>query len=608
MDTANFSQQLRALPTLVKMLAEDSSHKFKVSAAGHLSVLRNARWTASKTSLDTEAVQSLAHEIATKREQAVLGPWYLRVLRGADGLTIFGERRLDVPVEPLDNTVEDQLLQLARAGSTGLIAGTIGSKKGEVLLWLASQLGRRELVIVSDVPPRDMLEPTATHVFPPANERERRDLERLLRAHDCIFWDGLNRGDDLVSFASSPGTHNRWFTVDADSPEVLARRLRSIIGSAGQIRLDGCLFIDVDTEGDSKITSLVRRAESGWTEILSGEPSVREALEGIDDCFVTPAPKRPKPSGSAPPQAEPESVSESTSESISESISETTSEPLPAPQSEPISESDSHPDPTTTPSNSPERRRRPSPMAGIVSPKRAGGNSRAKSAFPDADEPPEEPTVNSGEHPVPDGMSLDELLMSDEIDEEELLRQSGEIDLQAFVEARNARMRQQRAKAERDEQTRLGAADQDSSGAIDAPPGLGLEYSSEHAETNVADGAAVDAMLAEMSRSQDKDSPPRFPDVDHSKLTPPVRDETTALTPVDMERIRESAHDDVSWLLQDDFIGGSSTDDDTLSDKKLPKEAASQTTSPSRPIWDADPASTDELSREELVQERSEGD
>ncbi|QDG51518.1 hypothetical protein FIV42_12410 [Persicimonas caeni] len=636
MDTANFSQQLRVLPTLVKMLAEDSTHKFKVSAAGHLSVLRGARWTASKTPLDVDAVQSLAREIAAKREQAVLGPWYLRVLRGADGLTIFGERRLDVPAEPLEDTVEDQLLQLARAGSTGSIAGTIGSKKGAVLLWLASQLGRRELVFVSDVPPRDLLEPTATHVFPPANDRERRDLERLLRAHDCIFWDGLNRGDDLVSFAGTPGAHNRWFTIDADSPDALARQLRSVVTPAGQIRLDSCLFIDVDAEGHSAITSLVRRDPSGWAEILSGGPSVLEVLEGLDDLFVAPAIERtPEPK----PASEPKPLSE------------------PKPHSEPLSEPESQPEVSSSPSNSPERRRRPSPMAGIVSPKRAGGQGRgSKSIFPNADKPPEEPTVNSdirpldgdsldgdslggdslggdslggkeqseptvnsGEHPVPDGMSLDELLKSDEIDEEELLRQSGEIDLQAFVKARNARMLQQHAKADENntaERTRVGTVDPslaadpsdlfEPSSSDAPPPGLGLEYSSEHAETNVADGAAVDAMLEKMGIEGNGDGPPQFPDVDHSKLTPPVRDETTALTPVDMERIRESAHDDVSWLLQDDFMGGEPADDETLSDHKLPQEVAEEGTSPSKPIWEADPASTDELTREDLQQSRSE--
>lgn len=421
---------------------------------------------------------------------------------------------------------------------------------------------------------------------------------------------------------SSPGTYNRWFTIDADAPDALARRLRSIVAPAGQIHLDSCLFIEVDAEGASKISSMVRSVESGWDEILSGDLSMCEMLEGLDDLFVRRESTRSAPGVSEPPRPPPKS--------ISKSISEPASEPLTAPQSEPLSEPESQPEHTLTPSNSPERRRRPSPMAGIISPQRAGRNSRSTSAFPNADTPPEEPTVNSdirplgddfespsedgysseneqqseptrnsSEHPIPDGMSLDELLMSDEIDQEELLRQSGEIDLQAFVEARNERRRQVQAAAACDD-----VAEGSSSSDVDAPPGLGLEYSSEHAETNIADGAAVDAMLAEMSRSGNDGCPPQFPDVDHSKLTPLVRDETTALTAVDMERIRESAHDDVSWLLQDDFVGDASSTGKRRNYQQNRPEVE-QATNPARPIWDADPASTDEISQEDIKQSRS---
>jgi hypothetical protein len=114
MDTANFSQQLRVLPTLVKTLAEDHTHKFKVSATGHLSVLRRARWSTAKTPLDADAVQSLAGEIAARADKAVLGPWFLCVLRGAEGLTIFGERRIELPEVPVADEVSQELLQRAR--------------------------------------------------------------------------------------------------------------------------------------------------------------------------------------------------------------------------------------------------------------------------------------------------------------------------------------------------------------------------------------------------------------------------------------------------------------------------------------------------------------
>jgi hypothetical protein len=573
MDTANFSQQLRVLPTLVKTLAEDHTHKFKLSAAGHLSVLRGARWSTAKAPLDAEAVQSLAAEIAAHAERAVLGPWFLCTLRGAVGLTIFGERRIGLPAEPIASEVREELLQLTRAGSTGLIAGGIGSNKASMLLWLASQLGRRELVFVSDVPPSELSAPTATHVFPPANDRERRDLERLLRAHDCIFWDRISRGDDLVSFTSTPNTHNRWFSIDADSAETLASRFRSVASTAGKLRLDSCMFIEVNAEAESRIASLCRHEDGGWTELLSTGPVLTKVLGGLADLLSTP-------------------------------------KPAPAPRTK----------------TSSARKRRPSPQAGIISPKRVGA-SRSKPKISGADTPPDEPTVNSDIQPLspeefddvsegsvagsrmtssqashPDGlegMSVAELKESAEIDEEELLRQSGEIDLQAFVAARNARRRA----LEEEAKTHENARDSD----FDTPPpGLGLEQSSEHAATNIADGAKVDAMLAEMSQNKADDNAPQFPDVNHDELTPPVRDETTALTAIDMDRIRESSDDDLSWLLQSDDHDDSDGGDDTqmLSERQLSRELDEHNTKPATPIWDADPAPTDELSEANAHEDR----
>jgi hypothetical protein len=455
-----------------------------------------------------------------------------------------------------------------------------------MLLWLASKLGRRELVFVSDIPPRELPAPTATHVFPPANDRERRDLERLLRAHDCIFWDRISRGDDLVSFTSTPGTHNRWFTIDADSPEALARRLRTVASSVGRLRLNSCMFIGVDADTESRITSLCRHEDGGWTELLSTEPVLSKALADLGD--VLSAPKV---------------------------------------------------EPSSRPKNNPTRQRRPSPQAGIISPKRVGGSRSItpKSGvhkLPGADKPPDEPTVNSNIEPLGEeefdqisesaeeisqprepegleGMSVAELKKSAEIDEEELLRQSGEIDLQAFVEARNARRRSLEREAQAAEDDARQAGEGSTPADFDTPPpGLGLEQSSEHAATNIADGAKVDAMLAEMAENKADGNGPQFPDVDRDKLTPPVRDETTALTAVDMERIRESADDDLSWLLQDDDFEDSDYEDagdrtQTLSDLELPKEITEHNTKPATPIWDADPAPTDELSRSDVRDERS---
>ncbi len=606
MDTANFSQQLHRLPTLVKTLAEDHTHKFKISPDGHLSVRRGARWTSSKTPLDVAGVRALAEEVVARGEQAVLGPWFLRVLPGFKGRTVFGERRLALPDGPIPQKVHEELLHLARHGSTGVIAGGVGSRKGSLLLWLASQLGRRELVIVSDVPPRELPAPTATHVFPPTNGRQRRDLERLLRAHDCIFWDHISHADDMLTLVNTPNTHNRWFSVDADTPEALALRLGTLIRPLGNLHLDCAVFIDVAAAGEADIVSLARHRADGWSEVLGKTTPVADMLASLDD-LVTLArpPKTPdEPAHAEPVQPKPTRAPEAQPAAPAQAASE------------PDVEADGQPDlpPAASPS--------PTSEAAIITPKRAGKSGPHRAARPTIAQSQDDPTVTSDIRPLSDsdlddetaerkapdtdqaavehdaaakiqGMSVDELLTGDDIDEEELLRQSGEIDLKAFVRARNARKRQQQAKAEASPPAARPDFDQ-------PPPSIGLEQSSDDAVTNIADGAKVDAMLAEMGLGPAADGPPSFPGIDPDELTPPVRGETTALTAVDMERIRESARDDLEWLLDEDVV----EDNETPTNHSLASEATDQGTEPATPIWDLDPAPTNELSAEDVRRER----
>ncbi len=599
MNAAHSSQQLDGLPGLAMTLAEDETRKFQVSPAGQLSVFRGNRWSSSKTALDTEAVHALAHKIATQPSAARLGAWYLRVLPGGNGWTIFGERCPGLPDEAIDEVVEEELLARARAGSTGVIAGGLGSTKASVLLWLASLLGRRELVFVSELPPTEPLEPTWTHVYPPTDDRQRRNLERLLRAHDCIFWEGLSRADDFVTFAGAPATHNRWFSIDADGPQAIRRRLHALIEPLGGLELDSCLFIEVDAESGPSIVSLSRRGAHGWTELLDDAPPVIDALEALS---LLEAPSTPMAATAARSSLSEPSLSESgPSESSASGL-----------------DRESVPRADETPS-----------QAAVITPRRAGRFSRSKSstskepvgkAQPSADSPPDEPTVNSKIEPLVDedsdptlsselrsgvrpprdlaGMSLDELLKSDEIEREELLRHSGEIDFQSMLRARRQRRREKR----------------EADGAVSEQPSvpspkdsrdIGLQYESDHASTNVADGAKVDAILADMNEEAGAEGSELFADIDPDELSPPVRGETTALTPVDMDAIRDSAADEISWLIADELdddelaeeSGAEPIDepDETLRDRESPLKNEERGTDPASPIWEADPAPTNEL-------------
>ncbi|MFP4597541.1 MAG: hypothetical protein ACLFVJ_04765 [Persicimonas sp.] len=624
MNAAHSSQHLDGLPGLAMTLAEDETRKFQVSPAGQLSVFRGNRWSSSKTALDAQAVQALAHKLATQPGAARLGAWYLRVLPGSKGWTIFGERCPRLPDEAIDEAIEAELLARARAGSTGVIAGGLGSTKASVLLWLASLLGRRELVFVSELPPAEPLEPTWTHVYPPTDDRQRRSLERLLRAHDCIFWEGLSRADDFVTFAGAPGTHNRWFSIDADSPQAIERRLHALIAPLGSLELDSCIFIEVDAESGASIASLSRRSADGWTELLDDAPPVVETLEALALLEAPGAPMTTTGHRTGLSETSLGKSGPSKSDPSESGLSESSASDL---------DGDSVPRADEAPS-----------QAAVITPRRAGRFSSSKSstskepvgeAQPGADSPPDEPTVDSQVEPLVDedsdptlgagvrpprdlaGMSLDELLKSDEIEREELLRHSGEIDFQAMLRARRQRRREQReadgavsGKHPAEEQSAHGrpagesSADEPSVPGLEDSPEIGLQYDSDQASTNVADGAKVDAILADMSQDGERGISSLFEDIDPDELSPPVRDETTALTPVDMDAIRDSAADEISWLiadeLDDELVEESGAEpisepDDTLRDKDSPLKNEERGTDPASPIWEADPAPTNEL-------------
>ncbi len=444
---------LRSMPVLIKLISEDDTLKIKLSPRGELCVLRNRRWKLVDSEASDSSVHSLVSVIREYGGLIELGPWSFRTLRSGSGWTVFGERRSQISTSELDNSVREALLEQAKTGGTGLFVGPPDSGKSSLMLWLASQLGRKSLVFVSELPPRELPGPSATHVYPPTTRGERRNLERLLRAHDCIFWDRLNDPNDLSLLIDTPGVHNRWITMDAENPAEALLRLDFL--SIGRLPIDFESFAVTGFNEHQQpcLLNLLCFQRGEWREHFALSRSVKSLLQN--------QPEVPEERGLSNP---------------SSAASDTGSEP--------------------------------------------GGG----------------PEV--GRH----GMNVKQLLQTDTIEREALIRASGEIDLQSFVKAREARRRSLEEEAERE-------AQREASGVPDDEPPGPIEAPREGDVTSRVDGDKVDEMLSDMQPNEEL--PPELRDFDRSQLTPPAKDdEVTALTPVELESIRESAGaDEVSSLL-----------------------------------------------------------
>lgn len=431
---------LRSMPSLIKLISEDATQKIKLAPTGELCILRDRRWKITDAAVDASAVRSLASVIDEYGGLVELGPWSFRVLRSGSGWTVFGEQRAEMATSNLDSGVREALLEQAKRGGTALFVGPPDSGKSSLMLWLADQLGRKSLVFVSELPPEELPGPSATHVYPPTSRGERRDLERLLRAHDCVFWDRLNHPDDLAVLIDTPGIHNRWVTMDAENPAEALLRLDFL--SIGRLPIDFESFAvtGFDDQRQPCLYNLLCFERGEWREHYALTRSVKSLLENQPD------------------QAE------------------------------------------------------------------EHGRSNP-STVDDADDLLVEETRTS--------MNLKDLLSADTREREALIRASGEIDLQSFVKAREARRRALEEEAERESEAYLTKS-------ID-PEDIESDGERE-AVTSRVDGEQVDEILSDMQPGDEL--PPELAEFDQSQLTPPSNDEITALTPIELESIRASAEED----------------------------------------------------------------
>lgn len=271
---------LRLMPGLLQQLAAERNEKVKVSPDGQVAVRQRHRWKSVSDEADASVVRSLAGVIAEYQGHIEVGQWHLRLLASGHGWAIFGERRPGPLRFELAEAVSRGLLDQTRRGGTALIVGPPGSGKAELLRWLAHQLGRKSLVYVSELPPIDLSGPTATHVYPAANSGERRALERLVRAHDCVLWDRVSTADDLAVLLEAPGVHHRWLSLDARGAEQALLKLDRL--GAGRPRVDfACLAVTgLDAEQNPVLDNLLCFEQGAWREHHARAESLVEWLEG----------------------------------------------------------------------------------------------------------------------------------------------------------------------------------------------------------------------------------------------------------------------------------------------------------------------------------------
>lgn len=460
---------LRSMPALIKLISEDATLKVKLSPTGELCVLQDRRWKIIETDISSADVRGLASVILEYDNRVDLGPWWFRAMRSGSGWTIFGERHAKMATSNLDNSVREALLEQAKRGGMTLFVGPPDSGKTSMMLWLASQLGRKSMVFVSELAPETLPGPSATHIYPPTHPGERRDLERILRAHDCIFWDRLSNPADLSTLIDTPGVHNRWVSMDAENPAEALLRLDYL--SFGRLPVDFETFAvtGFDENREPCLLNLLCFERGEWREYFALSKSVKSLLQN--------QPQATDDTGTAPDKSADEA------------------EP-PAAQSD------------------------------------------------------------VARH----GMDVKELLQTDTIEREALFRASGEIDLQSFVKAREARRRALEEEAERESEAFVDSDDGEE-------PVTEIASGPQDVEepTSQVSGERVNEILSDMM--PDDELPPELADFDQSQLTQPSNDEITALTPVELESIRASAEEDeVSNLLDSDDYRFDSDDNASVLD------------------------------------------
>lgn len=280
-----------------------------------ITLLLNGRWTVRKLGQVrrqqdtlTETELSGLRRAISKHGQGIAAQlgWHFRQHASAEGWIVVGERLPSPDAGLIPDAAQRALKQVIERGANGLLIGPPGSHKAHILAWIAQQFVHDQIVLVSDLPPREPLGPRIIHLYPPQDRAQARSFSRFLSQCDAVLWDRVLHSYDLQDCLSHAGAKRRWMTFDAQDTSQGIEAFSRLWQLQHWATLDAVLLTDIPSPSTPAITGLCVREAQRWQPMMEQPERLIQAVQAA----FTPVDWPPTAPGTAaqptqPPQAAP---------------------------------------------------------------------------------------------------------------------------------------------------------------------------------------------------------------------------------------------------------------------------------------------------------------
>lgn len=279
-----------------------------------ITLLLNGRWTVRKLGQVrrqhdtlTETELSGLRRAISKHGQGIAAQlgWHFRQHASAEGWIVVGERLPAPDAGLIPDAAQRALKQVIERGANGLLIGPPGSHKAHILAWIAQQFVHDQIVLVSDLPPREPLGPRIIHLYPPQDRAQARSFSRFLSQCDAVLWDRVLHSYDLQDCLSHAGAKRRWMTFDAQDADQGIEAFSRLWQLQHWATLDAVLLTDIPSPSTPAITGLCTRERERWQPSMEQPERFTHAVQAAFNPSSWPATAPAAPAAPAPPAAEP---------------------------------------------------------------------------------------------------------------------------------------------------------------------------------------------------------------------------------------------------------------------------------------------------------------
>ncbi|MEZ4460770.1 MAG: hypothetical protein R3E66_13780 [bacterium] len=267
--TSNLRSLFDRSPEFQAVIDDGNVKHVMIQPSGRFEYVKLGRHRLGTAEVDMSVLTEL-------RQRDRFEEWAVRTFEGAWGVGILLERLPTPVVDRLPQPVVNNLKRIIRKDGVGAIVGGPGASKSTLLLWLAMQWAEETIIFVSENPPADMVSGHVVHVYPPNTPAARRDLERLIRLSNAVFWDRVTF-EDLATLLTFPSGKRRWFTVDGSANDVPVL-LNAMDARGLRPRLDAVMLVSTSVIGRAEVQNLVLRESGEWDEVYALDGSIVSML------------------------------------------------------------------------------------------------------------------------------------------------------------------------------------------------------------------------------------------------------------------------------------------------------------------------------------------